>query len=244
LEMAVCGGARLTEETLKGEGRLLVVDDDPKIRRLLQSQLTQRGYTVEAVGTGSEAIWSIEAQPPDLVLLDLSLPGMDGIGVCKSIREWSKVAVILLTANGSVDSKIAALDSGADDYLTKPFHLGELLARIRTVMRRAQIASPEQAITVLKAGEIEVNTALRQVRRDDVEIHLTRIEFDLLAELARHVERVLTYDHLLQTVWGPAADDIHSVHVHISNLRRKLEQGPGSPRRIIAVAGVGYRLRG
>jgi two-component system KDP operon response regulator KdpE len=223
------------------EARLLVVDDDPKIRRLLQSQLTLRGYIVESVGSGPEALDAIGLYPPHLVLLDLSLPGMNGIAVCKNLREWSEVPVILLTANDAVDSKIAALDAGADDYLTKPFHMGELIARIRTVLRR----TPADTITipVFKFGDIEIDMAQRQVRREEQPIHLTRIEFDLLSELARYADRVLTYDHLLQAVWGPTAEDIHGVHVHISNLRRKLEKGPGGPRHILAVAGVGYRLR-
>ena len=225
------------------EARLLVVDDDPKIRRLLQSQLKLRGYAVEAVGTGPEALDSIALSAPNLMLLDLSLPEMDGIAVCRNLREWSQLPVILLTANDEVDSKIAALDAGADDYLTKPFHMGELIARIRTILRRAPAAGGVSATTVFTVGDVEIDTAQRTARRGENLIHLTRIEFDLLCELVRHVDRVLTYDHLLQAVWGPTAEDIHGVHVHISNLRRKLETGPGSPRHILAIAGVGYRLR-
>ena len=223
------------------EPNLLVVDDDPKIRRLLQSQLTLRGYSVESVGSGPEALDSVGMHPPHLVLLDLSLPDMDGISVCRNLREWSEVPVILLTANDAVDSKIAALEAGADDYLTKPFHMGELIARIRTVLRRTPAGVI--SVPVFTLGDLEIDVGQRLVRRGDEVIHLTRIEFDLLSELVRHADRVLTYDHLLQAVWGPTADDIHAVHVHISNLRRKLVQGPGGPRYILAVAGVGYRLR-
>lgn len=222
------------------ESRLLIVDDDPKIRRLLKSQLALRGYSVEAVGSGPEALDSVEVQIPHLILLDLSLPDMDGIAVCKNLREWSEVPVILLTANDAVDSKIAALDAGADDYLTKPFHMEELMARIRTVLRRGLVSTGTQLFTI---GDVEVDVAKRQAQRGGAPIHLTRIEFDLLSELVRHSDRVLTYDYLLQAVWGPAGEDIHAVQVHISNLRRKLEEGPGSPRHILAVAGVGYKLR-
>lgn len=225
------------------EARLLVVDDDPKIRRLLQSQLTSHGYAVEAVGSGPEAVSSVEVNEPQLVVLDLELPGMDGIEVCKCLREWSTVPVVLLTANDGVEVKISALDAGADDYLTKPFHIGELLARIRTVLRRSQPSADNAVPAVFKLGELTIHMAQREVCRNEEPVHLTRTEFDLLSELIRHADRVLTYDHLLQAVWGPAAQDIHSVHVHVSNLRRKLEKGPAAPRHVLAVPGVGYRLR-
>ncbi len=223
------------------EARLLVVDDDPKIQRLLQSQLTLRGFTVQSVSTGREALMAIGDEPPQLVLLDLSLPEMDGISVCKQLRGWSEVPVILLTANDAVDSKIAALESGADDYLTKPFHMGELMARIRSVLRRANSGLADSSTFSL--GDIMIDLAQREVRRGDELIHLTRMEFDLLAELVRHADKVLTYGHLLNAVWGAGTEDIHSVHVHVSNLRRKLERGPAGPRHILAVSGIGYRLR-
>src|SRR5262249_7080220 len=158
------------------------------------------------------------------VLLDIALPGLDGIEVCRQLREWSEVPVILLTAADAPQTKMTALDLGADDYLTKPFHMGELLARVRAVLRRAAATSAPP--TVVNAGSLTIDLARREVRRGDEEVRLTKTEFDLLRELVTHADRVLTYSHLLEAVWGPNYDDIHLVHVHVGNLRRKLEGGP------------------
>jgi two-component system KDP operon response regulator KdpE len=222
--------------------RLLVVDDDPQIQRMLRSQFAAREYEVEIAGSGEEALRAVGEFLPDLVLLDITMPGMDGLAVCRELREWSPVPVILLTAADAPQTKMTALDLGADDYLTKPFHMGELLARIRAVLRRAA-ASPTPPPVVQVHG-LTIDLARREVRRGEQSIHLTRTEFELLRELVTHPDRVLTYGQLLDRVWGPEYDDTHYVHVHVGNLRRKLEGGPTGPRLILSVPGVGYRFRG
>jgi two-component system, OmpR family, KDP operon response regulator KdpE len=222
--------------------RILVVDDDPQIQRMLRSQLSARGYDVRVVDNGPDALLAVADEEPHLVLLDITMPGMDGLEVCRQLREWSSVPVILLTAADVPQTKIAALDLGADDYLTKPFHMGELLARVRAVLRRVEArgSTPASMITV---EDLSIDLARHEVRRGGEELHLTKTEFDLLRELVTHADKVLTYSHLLNTVWGPAYDDVHLVHVHVGNLRRKIERGPTGPRHIIAVPGVGYRFR-
>ncbi len=221
--------------------RLLVVDDDPQIQRMLRSQLAARDYEVKVVGSGDEALLAAGEFEPHLVLLDITMPGMDGLEVCRQLREWSSVPVILITAADAPQTKMAALDLGADDFLTKPFHMGELLARVRAVLRRASAnaATP----SVVHAGALTIDLARREVRRDEAPVRLTKTEFELLRELVSHADRVLTYSHLLNAVWGPEYDDIHYVHVHVGNLRRKLEGGPTGPRLILSVPGVGYRFR-
>jgi len=223
------------------ENHLLLVDDDPKIQRLLRSHLLIQGYTVEVSGNGADALRAIGETPPNLVLLDLCLPEIDGITVCRLLRSRSNVPVILLTANDSIDVKISALDAGADDYLTKPFHMGELTARIRTILRRVSRAYPETNIFIL--GNLEIDIPQRMVRRGGETIHLTRTEFDLLSEMLRHAGQLLTYEHLLHAIWGQNQLDVHSVHVHVSNLRRKIEKGMAGPKQIVPVTGVGYRLQ-
>jgi two-component system, OmpR family, KDP operon response regulator KdpE len=222
--------------------RILVVDDDPQIQRMLRSQLSARGYDVRLVDNGPDALLAVADEEPHLVLLDITMPGMDGLEVCRQLREWSSVPIILLTAADVPQTKIAGLDLGADDYLTKPFHMGELLARVRAVLRRAEArgTSPTHVMTV---DDLSIDLARHEVRRGEEQVHLTKTEFDLLRELVTHADKVLTYSHLLDTVWGPAYDDVHLVHVHVGNLRRKIERGPTGPRHIIAVPGVGYRFR-
>jgi two-component system KDP operon response regulator KdpE len=222
--------------------RILVVDDDPQIQRMLRSQLAARGYDVRVVDNGPDALLAVADDEPHLVLLDITMAGMDGLEVCRQLREWSSVPIVLLTAADVPQTKIAALDLGADDYLTKPFHMGELLARVRAVLRRAEArgSAPRSVITV---GELTIDLARREVRREGEEVRLTKTEFDLLRELVTHADKVLTYSHLLNAVWGPAYDDAHLVHVHVGNLRRKIERGPTGPRHILAVPGVGYRFR-
>jgi two-component system KDP operon response regulator KdpE len=224
-------------------GRILVVDDDPQIQRMLSSQLSARGYEVRIVGDGPEALLAVADWNPDLVLLDLTMPGMDGVEVCRQLRDWASAPVILLTATDQPLTKIAALDAGADDYLTKPFHMGELLARIRAVLRRVS-AQGEPPPPVISLQEITIDVALREVRRGAEEIRLTKTEFDLLHELIKYADRVVTYGYLLDAIWGPGYEDIRLVQVHVGNLRRKIERGPTGPRYILAVPGVGYRLRG
>jgi two-component system, OmpR family, KDP operon response regulator KdpE len=223
------------------QGRILIVDDDPRIQQMLRSHLTARGYEVRVVGNGDDALVGVAEFEPDLLLLDISMPGMDGLQVCRELREWSPLPVILLTATDSPDTKITALDLGADDYLTKPFHVGELLARIRAVRRRAEGEGKYPG--VLNVGDLTINLSQRQVHREEEELHLTKIEFDLLREFVIHANKVLTYSHLLEAVWSTGYADAHLVQVHVSNLRRKIERGPTGPRYVIVVPGVGYRFR-
>jgi two-component system KDP operon response regulator KdpE len=223
------------------QGRILVVDDDPQMQRMLRSQLGARGYEVRVIDNGPDALVAVAEDEPDLLLLDISLGGMDGLEVCRQLREWSAVPVILLTVEDEPQTKVTALDLGADDYLTKPFHMAELLARIRAVLRRT--AAAEKSTGVITAGELTIDLGTREVSRGEAEIRLTRTEFELLRELATHAGKVLTYTHLLQAVWGPGSDDTHVVHVHISNLRRKIETGVPGERCLHAAPGVGYRFR-
>jgi two-component system KDP operon response regulator KdpE len=224
------------------KGSVLVIEDDPKMQRLLSSQLEMREYQVRAVGNGTEALAVVAEEVPDLVLLDITLPGMNGLEVCRQIREWSSVPIILVTAADMPQTKVSALELGADDYLTKPFHMGELIARVRAVLRRANASSAKPA-PIIEVDDIAIDLTAREVRRGKEIIHLTKIEFDLLREMVYHADKVLTYEHLLNAVWGTGYEDVRPVHVHICNLRRKLEQGPTGPRHIIAVPGIGYRFR-
>lgn len=223
-------------------GQVLIVEDDPKMQRLLASQLAARGYGVHVAGDGLEAFQVLARSRVHLVILDITLPGMDGLEVCRRIRASSSLPIILVTAADKPEIKVDALDLGADDYLTKPFHVGELIARIRAVMRRAGAAeeAPPARVTV---GELVVDFEQREVRRGNEILHLTRIEFELLRELVIGSERVLSYEHLLRAVWGEGYEDIRPVHVHICNLRRKIERGPMGVRYILALPGIGYRFR-
>jgi two-component system, OmpR family, KDP operon response regulator KdpE len=226
---------------MSGE-RILIVEDDAKIQRLLHSHLGAHGYDPLVADDGEKALGIVSGGKVDLVLLDITLPGIDGLEVCRQIREVSSVPIILVTAAERPETKMAALELGGDDYLTKPFHTGELVARIRAVLRRAG-AAQEQTPTVIEFGGVIVDLEKREVRRDSEVVHLTKIEYDLLCELATHPDKVLTYDYLLNAVWGPGYDDVRLVHVHVFNLRRKLGQGATGPRHIVAIPGVGYRLR-
>jgi len=219
------------------------VEDDPNMQRLLQTQLTLRGWSVDVVSSGRAALAAVGDLEPDLILLDIGLPDMDGIEVCRQIREWASVPIILVTAADTPQAKVSALELGADDYLTKPFHTGELVARVRAVLRRSRAAGGGSVSAVVRVGALTVNLAQRTVRRGETEIYLTKIEFDLLRELVTHLDRVLTYSHLLRAVWGSGYDDIRAVHVHVSHLRRKLEPDVTGPRHLITVPGVGYRFR-
>lgn len=220
---------------------ILIVEDDPHMQRLLQSQLSLRGFSVHVLTTGPEALDAVIEEEPLLVLLDISLPDMDGIEVCRRLREWSSVPIILVTAADQPKTKITALELGADDYLTKPFHMGELVARIHAVLRRT--TSRESPITLIEANELTIDLLKREVLGPEGPVHLTRLEFDLLQTLVTHADKVLTYQYLLETVWGSGYTDNRTIHVHVCNLRRKIEKGPSGPRYIIAVPGVGYRFR-
>jgi two-component system KDP operon response regulator KdpE len=221
--------------------RILVVDDERSIRRFLVTALGAQGFDVAEAADGQEALRRAVEFRPDLVLLDLGLPDLDGIEVTRRLREWSAVPVIVVSVREDESDKVAALDEGADDYLTKPFGAGELAARVRAALRRA--ASPA-AEPVLSCGDLSLDVARREVRVDGREVTLTPTEFDLLKALLQHAGKVLTHRQLLSRVWGPGYEhETHLLRVNVSNLRRKIEPEPGRPRRLVTEPGVGYRLR-
>jgi two-component system, OmpR family, KDP operon response regulator KdpE len=220
--------------------RILVVDDEPQIRRALRTALTGHGYDVELAETGELALAAIASNPPDLVLLDLVMPGVDGLEVLRETRGWSSVPIVVLSARGQEQDKVQALDLGADDYLTKPFGMAELLARVRAQLRRRG-APPEPIVT---AGDVTIDLARRLVTRSGQEVRLTPTEYDLLRCLAVDAGKVLTHRQLLTRVWGEhVADNSPELRVYINYLRRKLEDDPARPQLIVTDPGVGYRLR-
>jgi two-component system KDP operon response regulator KdpE len=217
---------------------ILVVDDEEQIRRALKSILSTRGYVLDMAATGQEALLKAIDTPPDLVVLDLALPDRSGIEVCRELRTWMSAPILVLSVRANEADKIEALDEGADDYLTKPFSAGELLARIRALLRRAAaLTSPPPVIT---SGDLEIDIARRRVRRAGEEIALTPTEFDILAHLARNAGLVVTQKMILQAVWGPEwVEDAQTLRVHVSNLRKKIEPHPGGPRQLTSRSGVG-----
>lgn len=221
--------------------RILVVDDEEQIRRALKSILTARKYEVVLASNGDEAIDLAIDHSPDMIILDLAMPGMDGLEVCRELRAWYTGPILVLSVRSGDADKIAALDTGADDYLTKPFSAGELLARVRAQMRRTatKVVSPP----TVAVGDLEIDFAHRRVRRSGEEVDLTRIEFDILAFLAQNLDCVVTSKMILQTVWGPEyGDDTQTLRVHVSHLRKKIEPHPSVPRYILTEPGVGFRL--
>jgi two-component system, OmpR family, KDP operon response regulator KdpE len=221
--------------------RILVVDDEPQILRALQTTLRGAGYEVGAVASGEEALTQAAVQPPDAVILDLVLPGKSGIDVCRELRAWSQVPVLILSAVGEEREKVDALDAGADDYVTKPFGIDELLARLRAALRRS---APTDAATV-RLGDLEIDLEKRLVTRGSERVPLTPREFALLRLFVRHEGRLLTHRTILREVWGAAYQtESHYLHVYVSQLRRKLEPDPTRPRYLLTEAGAGYRLVG
>ncbi len=221
--------------------RVLVVDDEPQIVRGLKIILRGAGYQVDAAETKADALAALAARPPDAMVLDLVLPDGQGVDVCREVRTWSRLPIVVLSAVGDEREKVRALDAGADDYITKPFSTNELLARLRAVLRRSGdgAASP-----VLEVGELVIDLTDRTVMRGDEPIHLTRIEFELLRVLAQHRGRLVTHRQLLQEVWGPEyGEETHYLRVHVAHIRSKLEPDPSRPRYVITEPGVGYRLR-
>lgn len=220
---------------------VLIVDDEPEIRSALEMALRPRGYDVSSVETGEEALAAIGAKTPDLIILDLSLPGINGLEVCKSIRARSQVPIVVLSVRNSEVDKVTALDMGADDYVTKPFAIGELLARMRTAFRHAA-AQPTERV-VFETPGMRVNFALRQVVAAGREVRLTPKEFDLLYYLVNHPDSIATHGQLLSSVWGDEfRDDKPLLRVHIANLRQKIEPNPARPTYILNEPGVGYRF--
>lgn len=221
--------------------RILLVDDEPQIRRILRAALATQHYNVLEAGSVREAISTATAERPDLVILDLGLPDGDGITVVRSLRAWTDLPILILSVRGQEADKVAALDAGADDYLTKPFSTGELLARLRAALRR-RVRESEDPVYV-NDGLI-VDTARRLVTVNDMEVHLTATEYTLLQILVLNAGKVLTHRQLLAMVWGAGYEnETHMLRVNISNLRRKLESNPLQPRFIVTEPGVGYRLR-
>ena len=219
---------------------VLVVDDEPQIRRLLRVTLEAGGYRVWEAATGNDGIVEAAQRKPDVVVLDLGLPDLDGLTVLKRLREWTRVPVLILTVRDGDDEKVAALDAGADDYVTKPFSTPELLARVRVALRHAQ-PLPEDA--VFRAGRIEVDLASRRVVVAGHEVRLTPTEYAFLRVLARHAGRVVTQRQILTEVWGPkSAGQTHYLRVYAAHLREKLERDPSRPELIVTEPAVGYRL--
>jgi two-component system KDP operon response regulator KdpE len=223
------------------EPRVLVVEDERHIVRALKIILRSAGYAVESAETKADALASLAARPPDAVVLDLVLPDGQGVEVCKDVRRWSRLPIVVLSAVGDEREKVRALDAGADDYITKPFGTDELLARLRAVLRRSAEAGGSPRIEL---GEVTIDLSDRRVTREGEEVHLTPIEFDLLRVLAQYRGRLVTHRQLLQEVWGPEyGEETHYLRVHVAHIRAKLEPDPARPRYLITEPGVGYRLR-
>jgi two-component system, OmpR family, KDP operon response regulator KdpE len=222
---------------------ILIVDDEPQIRRALRASLTTQGYDVIAVGTGEEALDQAAIQAPSLIILDLMMPGMSGFDVCRNIREWSNIPIIVLSARGQESDKVTALDAGADDYLTKPFGMDELLARVRAGLRRHQGDRPHSDV-VFTAGDLQIDYARRIVTKATQELKLTPIEYEILRFLTQNADRVVTHRQLLATVWGGEyTEETQLLRVHLGHLRQKIENNPTRPQFIITEPGVGYRFR-
>ena len=229
---------------------VILIEDEVQIRRFVRSALEAEGWQVHEADTAQRGLADAGTRKPDLLIVDLGLPDGDGIDVIRDVRGWSSVPIIVLSARTNEVDKIAALDAGADDYLTKPFGLGELMARVRANLRRPRAVSTEalcdditQANTVFKFGDVEVNRSERIVRRAGAEVHLTPIEYRLLAVLVANVGRVITHKQLLREVWGPShSEQSHYLRIYMGHLRQKLEIDPAQPQHLLTETGVGYRL--
>ena len=220
--------------------RVLVVDDERSIRRFLKASLGSQFVILEATN-GEEALTAAATEHPDIIILDLGLPDMDGVEVTRHLREWTQIPIIIVSVREQERDKIAALDAGADDYLTKPFGVGELMARLRVALRRSAQIDMEPVFTT---GELVIDLNQREVRLNDQILALTPTEYDLLRTLAKHAGKVFTHDQLLRSVWGTAYEsETHMLQVNISNLRRKIEPDPSRPIYIVTEPGVGYRLK-
>ena len=220
---------------------VLIVDDEPAVRRFLRVTLAAQSYNILEATTGQEALATAAKDKPDIIVLDIGLPDIDGVEVTKLLRQWTDMPIIVLSVRGSEGDKIAALDAGADDYLTKPFSVGELLARIRAALRRVTQKSGGPIFT---NGSLKVDLSRRLITVSSLEVQLTPTEYELLRVLITHAGKVLTHHFLLQEVWGVEyGEELHMLHVNISNLRRKIEQDSAHPQLIITEPGVGYRLK-
>jgi two-component system KDP operon response regulator KdpE len=223
---------------------VLLIEDEPQMRRFLRAALESHQFLFVEAATSREGLAQATGRNPDVILLDLGLPDGDGIDLTRRVREWSSTPIIVISARGKEQDKIAALDAGADDYLTKPFGVGELLARLRVALRHAARAAADAPAPIFTVGDLRVDLVRRQVLLRDAEVHLTPTEYKLLAVLVRHAGLVLTHRQLLKDVWGPnASEQTHYLRVYMAELRHKLEQDPARPRYLVTESGVGYRLR-
>jgi two-component system KDP operon response regulator KdpE len=221
--------------------RILVVDDDPQIRRVLRTMLVAQGYEVDDARNGEEALERVRNQKLDLIILDVNMPGMDGIETCRLIRSRSDIAVIMLTVRDAEKDKVEALDAGADDYITKPFGSPEFLARIRASLRR--LPQTGAGPSVLRFDDVEINFGTRRLQRGDTEVRLTPKEFDLLQYFAGHPNVPIPHAKLLQSVWGPDyGDEVEYLRVFINQLRKKIEENPSKPKYIMTEPWIGYRF--
>ena len=227
--------------TAGSEPLVLVVEDDAQVRRFLRAALSSHAFRLVEAGSVREAEQLATSHNPDVYLLDLGLPDGDGVDLARRLRDWTRAPIIVLSARGREEDKVNALDAGADDYLTKPFGVNELLARLRVALRHAQATPAGEP--VLEAGPLRVDLARREVTVEGREVRLTPTEFKLLALLARHAGKVLTHRQILKEVWGPNATEAHWVRVHMAELRKKVELDPARPRLLVTEPGVGYRLR-
>ncbi len=224
--------------------KVLIVEDEPQMRKFLRTSLASEGYRIVETSLGREALELARTHNPDIVLLDLGLPDIDGMEVTKSLREWSDRPILVISARGQEDDKIRALDLGADDYLTKPFGTGELLARIRVALRRSSRSGQDSIDPSVIVGDLRLDLDKRQVFAADVEVHLTPNEYKLFAVLMKNAGKVLTHRQLLQEVWGPAyATQTQYLRVYMAQLRQKLERDSARPRYLVTEPGVGYRLK-
>ncbi|UWG95651.1 response regulator transcription factor [Dehalobacter sp. DCM] len=229
---------------MSNKALILIVEDDERICNFMSAILTSNQYAIIKTGKGKEAIAMTASHSPDLILLDLGLPDLDGIDVLKTIRQWSEVPVIVVSARGQEREKVEALDLGADDYLTKPFGTSELLARIRTGLRHSQkiIGDSQSELPGIHVGDLEINFSKRRVTLAGNEIHLTPIEYKIIVLLSRNIGKVLTHDYIIREIWGPYTNEVKALRVNMANIRRKLEKNPAEPQYIVTEVGVGYRM--
>jgi two-component system KDP operon response regulator KdpE len=222
---------------------VLIVEDDPPMRKFLRTGLGAQGFLIHDAATGERGIFEARARKPDLIILDLGLPDMDGIEVVKTVRGWSQTPIIILSARSQESQKIEALDSGADDYLTKPFSFGELLARIRVALRHTIQKASLVPNAIFSSGKLRVDLGRRVVTMDQQEVHLTPIQYRLLSALVKNSGKVMTHRQLMRAVWGPAySESVHYLRIYMSQLRHKLESDPAKPGLLLTESGVGYRL--
>ena len=224
--------------------RILVVDDEPNIVKFLRANLEAKNYVVLAAMDGAEALQTFEMELPDLVILDIMMPKIDGFEVCRRLREWSQIPIIMLSARGDESDKVKCLDLGADDYITKPFGKGELIARVKAVLRRTEAATSTPTQPSFTSGDLQINFAQRRVTVAGKEVKLTPTEFTLLQEFALNAGKVLTHTYLLNKVWGPEyREEREYLHVFVRRLRAKLEPDPTNPKCIMTVSGIGYQFK-